>query len=242
MKAPKLSLGTAMAGLALFFAVGGSAVAAQRYLITSTGQIKPSVLAKLKGKEGPVGSQGSTGAAGATGAKGEAGAVGPRGFTGAQGAPGPMGPQGEMGPQGPPGTGGSGTLSTLKEVEGPENRVPAYNEVGPGGEEGVEGSVATCPSGQHAVSGGTDVFPGGVAAMLSVRSLNGSSWIVAVANATTFNKGFVQAIAYCATSGDAVAASPPRRARIQAMAQAKKLMARLGARVRMARAAGWTPK
>ncbi len=35
--------------LALFFALGGSAVAAGRYLITSTGQIKPSVLSRLRG-------------------------------------------------------------------------------------------------------------------------------------------------------------------------------------------------
>ena len=41
--------------LALFFALGGSAIAAKTFLITSTSQIKPSVLAKLKGKNGKNG-------------------------------------------------------------------------------------------------------------------------------------------------------------------------------------------
>ncbi len=46
------SLSTIISSLALFFALGGTAIAAQHYLITSTSQIKPSVLAKLKGKAG----------------------------------------------------------------------------------------------------------------------------------------------------------------------------------------------
>ena len=45
--------------LALFFALGGSAIAAKTFLITSTSQIKPSVLAKLKGKNGKNGKNGS---------------------------------------------------------------------------------------------------------------------------------------------------------------------------------------
>jgi len=36
-----------VASLALFVALGGSAVAASHYIITSTSQIKPSVLSKL---------------------------------------------------------------------------------------------------------------------------------------------------------------------------------------------------
>ncbi len=47
--------------VALFFAFGGSAVAAHHYLITSTKQIKPSVLKQLKGAKGPKGAQGQIG-------------------------------------------------------------------------------------------------------------------------------------------------------------------------------------
>ncbi|HEV7163712.1 MAG TPA: hypothetical protein VGN25_10705, partial [Solirubrobacteraceae bacterium] len=70
----------AVAALALFIALGGSAVAAQRYLITSTRQIKPSVLRTLHGARGPVGPQGASGP------------------SGAQGPPGGQGPRGEAGP------------------------------------------------------------------------------------------------------------------------------------------------
>jgi hypothetical protein len=69
----KPSLTAIIAGLALFIALGGSAAAARHYLVTSTSQIKPSVLKKLKGNAGAQGAAGQTGAAGATGPQGPAG-------------------------------------------------------------------------------------------------------------------------------------------------------------------------
>ena len=93
--------------IALFFALTGGAFAAQHYVITSTKQIKPSVVDELQGNTGPRGKQGPTGAKGeqgATGAKGDAGPAGamgpagPQGVSGAQGAPGTQGPQGVPGP------------------------------------------------------------------------------------------------------------------------------------------------
>lgn len=59
-----------IACLALFVAGTGTSIAATHYLITSTKQIKPSVLKKLKGNKGPAGAAGAVGAAGAAGAAG----------------------------------------------------------------------------------------------------------------------------------------------------------------------------
>lgn len=66
---------------ALFFALGGGAMAAvqRHYVITSTKQIKPSVLKKLKGAKGPRGTKGPQGGQGATGAQGAKGDTGPAG-------------------------------------------------------------------------------------------------------------------------------------------------------------------
>jgi hypothetical protein len=52
---------------------GGVALAAKHYLITSTNQISPKVLTKLKGRQGPQGTQGPQGAKGDAGANGSNG-------------------------------------------------------------------------------------------------------------------------------------------------------------------------
>jgi hypothetical protein len=63
-----------VATLALVFAMSGGALAASKYLITSTKQISPKVIKKLKGKAGPSGKEGP---AGKEGQKGERGELGP---------------------------------------------------------------------------------------------------------------------------------------------------------------------
>jgi hypothetical protein len=58
---------------------GGVALAAKHYLITSTNQISPKVLTKLKGTQGPQGTRGPQGTQGPQGAKGDAGGNGTNG-------------------------------------------------------------------------------------------------------------------------------------------------------------------
>jgi hypothetical protein len=73
------------ATVALVLAMSGGALAAGHYLITSTKQIKPSVLRQLKGARGPRGATGPKGSAGLAGATGEPGTTGQSGSTGPPG-------------------------------------------------------------------------------------------------------------------------------------------------------------
>src|SRR3954453_9025188 len=90
------SPGLAIAVVALFIALGGTAFGAH-FLITSTSQIKPSVLKKLRAKRGPAGVKR------ATGASGPAGPAGPQGKEGATGKEGPASKEGTPGIEGTPG-------------------------------------------------------------------------------------------------------------------------------------------
>jgi hypothetical protein len=88
--------GNLVAWLALFVALGGTSLAASRYVINSTGQINPKVLRKLEGRAsgartGPTGPAGSQGPRGAEGAKGAQGARGTEGAEGLEGLEGPEG-------------------------------------------------------------------------------------------------------------------------------------------------------
>jgi hypothetical protein len=72
----KPSPAVAIATVALFFSIVGTGLAASKYLITSTSQIKPSVLKSLRGDRGPAGAPGAQGLQGLQGAAGAAGAAG----------------------------------------------------------------------------------------------------------------------------------------------------------------------
>ncbi len=93
-----------VATLVLVFAMTGGALAAKKYLITSTKQISPSVLKSLQGKAGVAG---APGAAGVQGAQGPAGPGGPAGSGGAKGETGAAGKEGKEGKPGTPGAKGS---------------------------------------------------------------------------------------------------------------------------------------
>jgi hypothetical protein len=110
----RMSFANVTATLALFFALSGGAYAASHYLITSTKQIKPSVLAQLKGKAGPAGANGAPGAQGAGGPQGPGGPAGPGGPGGPQGLGGPEGKEGKQGHEGKEGKPGTtGFTKTL---------------------------------------------------------------------------------------------------------------------------------
>jgi hypothetical protein len=86
-----LNYPTVAATLALVFSMTGGALAASHYVLTSTKQIKPSVLAQLR-KPGPAGPKGATGLEGPgrivelhNTIVGQAGATGPQGATGQRG-------------------------------------------------------------------------------------------------------------------------------------------------------------
>jgi hypothetical protein len=78
------SLPTVLGLLALFFSLGGTAIAAKHYIITSTSQIKPSVLAQLHGARGPQGPAGPQGRQGPPGSQGPVGAQGLQGVPGGE--------------------------------------------------------------------------------------------------------------------------------------------------------------
>jgi len=145
-----MSYANVVATLALFFAVsGGAAYAASHYLITSTKQIKPSVLASLKGKAGPAGPAGPAGSAGAAGT-GTAGSAGPAGPAGPAGT-GTEGKEGKgvtsapfTGPKGTCLEGGTAFTSASGTTYACNGEVGAQ---GPPGKNGVIHGAEPLPSG-----------------------------------------------------------------------------------------------
>jgi Collagen triple helix repeat (20 copies) len=134
----KLGVPGVIAVIALVFAMAGGAWAAKKYVITSTKQIKPSVLKQLKGAVGPQGQQGAQGAAG------PAGPPGPPGAPGLNGKVGPTGPTGETGSKGATGAAGP---------TGPAGATGAAGATGPAGATGAAGPTGT--------SGFTETLPTG---------------------------------------------------------------------------------
>jgi hypothetical protein len=178
-----LTYANVAATLALVFSMSGGALAADHYLITSTKQIAPKVLSKLKGNRGRTGPAGKTGPAGPTGATG---ATGPQGIPGIEG---PRGAEGKEGKQGPTG------LTALSEASSQEVNV----------EEGEAGAAfAECPTGEQPVSGGFSLSGPAPALETSSRYIEEeegvtyTGWVFAI-EAESGKKGpdLISASAYC---------------------------------------------
>jgi collagen triple helix repeat protein len=220
------SPGLAIAVVALFIALGGTAFGAH-FLITSTSQIKPSVLKKLRAKRGPAGVKGATGAsgpAGSAGPQGKEGATGKEGPPGKEGTPGkegPAGKEGKEGKEGPP-----ASLTKLEEVRGPEEEVEPEEE---------NLSIAECPTGSRAVSGGffeegpapSEQFSQAFTEEVEGEVIHG--WIYGTANPSTTDFQQIQAIAYCAAEGKAITTAAVRSGKTRSAIKAA-VLAKIKAR------------
>jgi hypothetical protein len=119
--------------VALFVALGGTAMAARNALIGSKQiadhsirlvDLNGSAVKALRGQRGPAGADGAPGQ---------------------NGAPGPPGPPGPAGPAGAPGLSGTFATSTVLYINGPDITL-APGELG--------SAMAFCPTGMTAISGG----------------------------------------------------------------------------------------
>jgi hypothetical protein len=140
----------AVALIALVFAMTGTGIAATHYVITSTSQIRPSVLRQLRGMRGPRGPHGPQGPNAVLLTEGREGKQGPRGDIGPEGKQGPEGRQGNPGLPGP--TGPPGALG-LADVRWYWHTFVGKGTVG--GESGCENESETLVTGGYEL-----VYPG----------------------------------------------------------------------------------
>jgi hypothetical protein len=159
-----------------------SGVAATKYVLSSTHQIAPPVLAqlaKLKAKttvvQGPAGAVGPAGSSvvGPAGPRGETGLTGPQGesATGARGPAGEPGQRGEAGERGERGE--RGASSTFVRTE----RVTELRELYVGQKMSV---TATCPGESIPVGGGFQSEPDGVGVVIGSYPGAENGWSTAV--------------------------------------------------------------
>jgi hypothetical protein len=167
---------TAVAYLALFAALGGSAYAATTITGTNikdgtlTGRdvknrsldankLSTNAISSLRGQRGPAGPQGPRGATGERGPAGSAGAAGPKGETGPQGPAGPAGASG---------------------ISGWEYRVSSPGVSIPGNSGGL--AQIDCPGGKKALGGGGASSSYGTYLAASAPTDPGTGWVVAYHN------------------------------------------------------------
>jgi hypothetical protein len=171
MKRPSPSMAVSLT--ALVFSMAGTGIAASHYIITSTKQIKPSVLRTLE-KPALAATPAVPGPAGATGPAGERGAKGDPGEPGAQGLKGEQGEHGARGETGEPGQSGS-AYHNVHFYEGePVTLLPGQHK-----EEGLE---ARCPEGSRPVGGGFVASEAAVHVFSSHEDTANAGWQVGAIN------------------------------------------------------------
>jgi hypothetical protein len=107
-----------------------------------------------------------------------------------------QGPRGLQGPPGAQGPAGPSALSSLNPVFG--SMTIAAND--------VDGGTVACPSGQRVVSGGFFVDGSDTEIFLSAANDDRTGWVVAADNLGAGSQAELEAVAYCAGAGQAVAA------------------------------------
>jgi hypothetical protein len=154
--------------VALFVALGGTAVAAspvvKRALFAdNAGKLQGKTAAALV-KQAAAKAQTRVGPRGAAGVAGPAGPAGP---AGAQGPKGDTGPQGERGSQGEPGpTGPSNAATTLESATQPYSLAA----------DGEADVTVACPAGKKAIGGGYEQSSGFALGVDTRPSVDGTSW------------------------------------------------------------------
>ena len=135
----------------------------------------------------------------------------PSDFRGSLAGPqGPRGASGAQGPQGPAGASGTAVVSALTVQSGALTVAPGD----------VDGGTVYCPAGQRVVSGGFASVSADGEVFLSIANDDRTGWIVALDNFDSYVEGDLLGEAYCAASGQAVAASPASQARSRARSEA----------------------
>jgi hypothetical protein len=175
----RVSPALAVAMLALFVAVGGSAEAAKR-LLTGADIANGSITGLDVRKQ-------SLTPAHVKGLRSLAGPAGPTGPAGPAGAPGPAGAQGQAGPAGPQGAPGLSSLSYVSTTS-------ANDTVD------SKSITATCPGGKKALGGGASL--GGTMNNVVIRTSrfdSTTSWAVTAAeNPAVAGNWYVTAYVICA--------------------------------------------
>jgi len=135
----RLTYANIVATLALVLSMSGGALAAQRYLVSSTNQLGHGVIATMKHRNGKQGKKGRKGPGGPAGSPGTQGATGAQGIQGPLGAqpPGRTGPEGVIGERGATGTagapGGASAVTFSASVTPPNVEATAHLFSLPGG-------------------------------------------------------------------------------------------------------------